>query len=243
MVASRHADVDDLNSRARQRLAAAGALGDEVVIGDRPFAVGDDVLATRNDYRVMIFNGTRATIIRIDADQRCIVVEDTRRRPLVIPFAYADAGHLTWGYASTLHKAQGATVNQTFLLADDTLYRERSYTGLSRGTEANDVYLAVPDDEQHGAPGIDDPIERLRKALNRSEAKSLALQDPLSPPSAAGRQIEQLTAPQRRLAPIVNRHRRVDSLVAEHHRLREPIAQPPELGRGIRRSLGIDPGL
>ena len=217
MVAVRRADVDDLNSRARQCLAAAGALGSHVVIGDRPFAVGDDVLATRNDYRIMIFNGTRATITRIDEDRQRIEAVDVHRRPLVIPFAYAEAGHLTWGYATTLHRAQGATVDQAFLLADDTLHRERSYSGLSRGAEANDVYLAVPDDEEHhGAPEVDDLIELLRQTVNRSEAKTLALQDLVSQLPATGSSIEQLRVERRRLAPIVNQAPRApfDALAA-----------------------------
>jgi conjugative relaxase-like TrwC/TraI family protein len=181
MVAARHHDVDDLNQRARQRLAAAGVLSDEVAIGERRFAVGDDVVATRNDYRIMIFNGTRATITRIDQDRRQIEAVDVHERPLMIPFVYAEAGHLTWGYAATLHKAQGATLDQTFLLADDTLHRERSYCGLSRGVQANDLYLAVPDDdEHHGAQEVDDLIERLRQTVTRSDAKTLALDDLLS---------------------------------------------------------------
>ncbi|MCA1842673.1 MAG: AAA family ATPase, partial [Actinobacteria bacterium] len=115
MLAARHADVDELNRRGRRQLAAAGALGSDVLIGDRPFAAGDDVLARRNDYRIMIFNGARATITRIDEDRRHIEAVDVHGHPLRIPFAYAEAGHLTWGYATTVHKAQGATVHQTFV--------------------------------------------------------------------------------------------------------------------------------
>ena len=188
-----------------------------MLIGDRLFAVGDDVLATRNDSRIMIFNGTRATITRIDEDRKRIEAVDVHRRPLVIPFAYAEAGHLTWGYATTLHRAQGATVDQAFLLADDTLHRERSYSGLSRGAEANDVYLAVPDDEEHhGAPEVDDLIELLRQTVNRSEAKTLALQDLVSRLPATGSSIEQLRVERRRLAPIVNQAPRApfDALAA-----------------------------
>ena len=52
---------------------------------------------------------------------------------LVAPFAYAEARHLTHGYATTIHKAQGATVDRCFVLADDTMTREHAYTALSRG--------------------------------------------------------------------------------------------------------------
>jgi conjugative relaxase-like TrwC/TraI family protein len=204
MVAARHHDVDDLNQRARQRLAAAGGLGDDVAIGERCFAVGDEILATRNDYRIMIFNGTRATITAIDEDGRRIEALDSGRRRLVIPFAYAEAGHLTWGYATTPHKAQGATLDQTFLLADDTLHRESSYSGMSRGTEANDLYVTAPDhEEHHGAFEVDVVIERLRHMVNRSDAKTLALDDLRSGPPVPSR-MRQLWDERRRLAPIIN---------------------------------------
>ena len=217
MVAARHRDVDDLNHRARHRLVQAGALGDDVTIGERRFAVGDDVLATRNDYRILVFNGTRATITAIDQGGRRIEAIDVHDRPLVIPFGYAEAGHLTWSYATTLHKAQGATVDQTFLLADDSLHRERSYSGLSRGTEANDLYLAVPEDEEHhGAPQVDDLIEQLRQTVNRSDAKTLALQDLLSARPRTTGAVDELRAERRRLAPIVNQapHPPFDALAA-----------------------------
>jgi hypothetical protein len=125
---------------------------------------------------------------------------------LVLPFTYAEAGDLTHGYATTLHKAQGATVDQTFVLADDTLHRERSYSSLSRGVEGNDLYLAVPeDDDHHGGPQDDDLIERLRQTVSRSDAKTLALDDLLAgrPPAVPG-PIDEARAERLRLAPIVN---------------------------------------
>jgi len=190
MVATRHRDVDDLNHRARRRLGDAGVLGPQLAIGERCFSVGDDILATRNDYRILVFNGTRATITSIDPNARRIEAVDPRGRPIAIPFTYAEAGDLTHGYATTLHRAQGATVDQTFVLADDSLHRERSYSSLSRGVEANELYLAVPEDDgHHGGPEDDDLIERLRQTVNHSDAKTLALDDLLSgrPPVARSR--------------------------------------------------------
>jgi hypothetical protein len=50
MYALRRSDVDDLNARARARLGAAGALGDErTEVAGRQFAVGDRVMTLRND--------------------------------------------------------------------------------------------------------------------------------------------------------------------------------------------------
>ena len=60
MVATRNTDVEELNRRARHHLATAGRLGtEEIVLGGRAFAIGDEVLATRNDYRLRVLNGNR----------------------------------------------------------------------------------------------------------------------------------------------------------------------------------------
>lgn len=42
----------------------------------------------------------------------------------------------------TFHKAQGATVGETFVLGTEGLNRERAYSGLLRGTDANYLYIA-----------------------------------------------------------------------------------------------------
>ena len=181
MVATRNADVEDLNRRARQHLATAGKLGrDEVVLGGRPFAVGDEVLATRNDYRLRVLNGNRATITRIDHRTGTIHARRGENPGYEIAFrrAYTEAGHLTHAYALTFHKAQGMTASATFVLADDTLDRQRAYTGLSRGTQHNALYLAEPpdrrDQERHAPEEVDSYVREARERLGRILAKSMA---------------------------------------------------------------------
>ncbi len=61
----------------------------------------------------------------------------TEGRTIDVPNKYLSAGHLTHGYATTVHKAQGATVDAALLLVNDKSYREAAYTGLSRGRVAN----------------------------------------------------------------------------------------------------------
>jgi len=245
MVAGRQADVDDLNGRARRRLAVAGVLGKEVRIGDRRFAVGDDVVATRNDYRIRLFNGSRATITGIDHEGRQIEAVDGRGRVLAIPFTYSEAGHLTWGYATTLHKAQGATVDQTFLLADDTLHRERSYSGLTRGVEANDLYLAVPEDEEHHSAPDDDLSERLRQTVKRSDAKTLALEDLGPRRTSTDTPSDAVRAAQRRPAQIVKRlTRRPDRRQTQwqDRAVGRDLGRHAHRGPGSGRDAGIDLG-
>lgn len=178
MVAGRRVDVEDLNRRARNLLRESGLLGaDHVVLGERPFAVGDDVLARRNDYRLGIFNGTRASIEELDTIRQQMTLAGTDGTRLVVPFDYAEAGHLAHGYATTVHKAQGATVDRCFILADDTLDREHAYTALSRGRHGNDLYVTTEDhrvEERHANEYFDDALATIRRGLGRSGAQHLA---------------------------------------------------------------------
>jgi ATP-dependent exoDNAse (exonuclease V) alpha subunit len=67
MLAGRRSQVNALNRLARQCLRQAGHLGtEEVIAGGRAFALGDDVIAGRNDYRLGLLNGTRATVTAVD---------------------------------------------------------------------------------------------------------------------------------------------------------------------------------
>lgn len=63
---------------------------------------------------------------------------------LELPTGYADAGHLDHGYALTAHRAQGATVDATFVLGSDDLSREWGYTALSRHRDEAHFYVSAP---------------------------------------------------------------------------------------------------
>ena len=193
MVAGRLADVDDLNRRARTVLRARGGLGpDRVVLAGRAFAEGDAVLVLRNDYRLGLLNGTHAAVDRIDVDRRHIVALTDNDERLVIPFGYVSDGRLTHGYATTIHKAQGATVDRCFVLVDETASREHAYTAVSRGRHGNDLFVVAADrrsEERHAAEVQPDPLDGLRAAVQRSSAQRFAL-DELQAGSTS--QLEQL---------------------------------------------------
>ncbi len=179
IVAAHLRAVDDLNVRARQLLQQEGQLNPDMVrIGRRAFTVGDVVLALRNNYRLDVLNGTRGIIERIDPQDRALEVLSDDGRHLSIPFDYAAAGDLTHGYATTIHKAQGATVDQCFVLVEETTTREHAYTALSRGRFGNSLYVTAPQkerDERH-APEVElDQLDRLRRSLGRSIRQGLAV--------------------------------------------------------------------
>jgi conjugative relaxase-like TrwC/TraI family protein len=182
MVALRRADVDDLNDRARTRLLQAGQLaGPTLEVGDIELQVGDRIVCLRNAARLGVVNGTRATITRIDPSRRAIHAEADDGTNVELPASYVEAGHVTHGYAITGHKAQGLTVDHTFVLGSAELYREWGYVALSRGRHTNRLYLCDSDhldDLLHHKPAEPDVDQaaRLTSRLRRSRA-----QQPVTP--------------------------------------------------------------
>jgi ATP-dependent exoDNAse (exonuclease V) alpha subunit len=179
MLAAHHRQVDALNERARQRMRAAARLVErELELGGRTYAVGDTVLALRNNYGQGLLNGTRGTISAIDERARRLAVTTDDGTSVTIPFAYAEAGSLTHGYAMTIHKAEGATVAIALVLADETMTREQLYTALSRGQQQNAIYLATDDlrtEVAHAIEATCEPIQVLVGIIARTEAKELAI--------------------------------------------------------------------
>ena len=71
-------------------------------------------------------------------------VSDRRDRAgdhVTLPAGYIAAGHVNHGYATTIHKAQGATCDTSLVSADDRLYHEAGYTALTRGRHQNQLYV------------------------------------------------------------------------------------------------------
>ncbi len=210
LLAVRRSDVDDLNGRARAYLQRAGDVaGPELVIDERPYQAGDDIVCLRNDRRLGVCNGTRATVEAVDPDAGTLTVRAEGRR-VVLPAVYLDDGNVAHGYATTIHKSQGATFDRGLLLGTDELYRERGYVGMSRGRQTNHLYLvgaAETDDAAgHGPPPkVRDPADAVQAALTHETDQRLAIDtgDPLA------------------LWPI-------DDLIAEKHRLGRVLADCPE---------------
>jgi conjugative relaxase-like TrwC/TraI family protein len=182
MIGLRHTDVADLNHRARTRMSAAGRLtGPPLQIGEDEFRAGDRIVCLRNNRTLGVVNGTRATIVRIHPSARTVEAVDDRGRPLTLPGGYLDAGHVTHGYAITGHKAQGLTLDHTYTLGTETLYREWGYVAMSRGRLTNQLYHGPAADHEetlHHLTHIEDrdDVASLTSRLRRTRAET-----PISP--------------------------------------------------------------
>jgi ATP-dependent exoDNAse (exonuclease V) alpha subunit len=183
MIALRRSDADELNHRARTKMLTAGQLtGPALVTSDAlELRAGDRIVCLRNDRRLGVVNGTRATITRIDLAARTVEAVDDRGRRMSLPVDYLDAGHVVHGYAITGHKAQGLTCDHTYVLGTESLYREWGYVAMSRGRQSNQLYHGPgldDDDELHHPVHIDhsDEVATLAGHLRRTRAET-----PVSP--------------------------------------------------------------
>jgi conjugative relaxase-like TrwC/TraI family protein len=199
MLTSARAVAADLNQRARRLLRAEGAISRQFLeVAGHDFAIGDHVMTVRNDYRHGLLNGQRGTVIAIGHFSRTLTVAFGTDDTKTIPATYLDQGHLDHAYAMTIHKAQGLTCDVALVLADERLHREAAYTALTRGRQENHLYLAsAPDEHTHDWHDHDDERHTLRRALQRSEQQTLAIDQRTRPsPSAAHGQRPEPTEPE-----------------------------------------------
>ena len=85
----------------------------------------------------------------------------------------------TWRTAmsSTIHKAQGATVDRGFVLGSEACYREAGYVAMSRARAGTDVYVVTRERSKTGHPASRAPdLGQFVEALSSSRAKTLALE-------------------------------------------------------------------
>ena len=158
-------EVSALNLAARQQMRKADALGEDVSIetthGRREFASGDRVMFLRNDRNLGVKNGSLGTVEAISANHVAVCMDDGRR-VTIGGETYKDFDH---GYASTIHKSQGVTIDRAHVLATPGLDRHAAYVALSRHKVRVDLH--------YGRDDFADPA-RLARTLARERHKDMA---------------------------------------------------------------------
>lgn len=136
LLAYTRADVAELNRLARETLRAAGMLGPdnavETTTGERAFAVGDRLMFLRNERSLGVKNGTLGTLAALDRSSIGVRLDDGRN----LRFHRKEYADLTHGYAATIHKMQGATVDRAYVLASRYMDRHAAYVAMSRHRDA-----------------------------------------------------------------------------------------------------------
>lgn len=153
-LAHRRVDVRAINDAIRQGLQAEGVLAKgsgndatndagqtdgeivcQTVNGRRAFAAGDRIVLLRNDRALAVKNGMLGTVESVEPDALHLRLDGssggqkTGRRLTIRPKDYHSLDH---GYATTIHKAQGATVDRSFVMASATMDRHLTYVAMTR---------------------------------------------------------------------------------------------------------------
>ncbi|MFE0063083.1 MobF family relaxase [Streptomyces sp. NPDC059003] len=143
--------VTALNQRAQAWLAAAGRLDTRRA---RPLREGlsahvGDLVVTRDNARHLLTRGTRDfvkngdvwTVTGLLDNGEMLLTHTEHRGRIHLPAAYADTA-LDLGYATSVHRAQGITVETSHNLASARTSRESAYVQLTRATRTNRLYVA-----------------------------------------------------------------------------------------------------
>ena len=161
MLAHLRKDVHRLNQMARDVLIARGVIetGEKFRTeeGDRFFAAGDQIVFLRNDRDLNVKNGMIGRVVEASEGRFVAEVEDSvqTRRIEVNQKTYRNVDH---GYATTIHKSQGATVDQVKVLATLSLDRHLTYVAMTRHREDVKLYHGGLSFAQNG--GLTDVLSK-----------------------------------------------------------------------------------
>lgn len=159
VLAHTNRDVHRLNEALRKVMREEGALGAarsfRTERGMREFAAGDRIIFLENarflepraggNNPQYVRNGMFGTVVstgnafrapllsvRLDSGSEIVLSEDSYR-------------NIDHGYAVTIHKSQGATVDRTFVLASGMMDRHLTYVSMTRHRHRADLYAARED--------------------------------------------------------------------------------------------------
>ena len=128
-------------------------LGEDIYVdtcrGKRQFATGDRIYFLRNEKSLNVKNGSLGTVI--DIHHNTFTVElDTHNTPAAqhnqekrrVQFHLSDYNDIDHGYAATIHKSQGSTVDRSLVLASKHFDRHTTYVALSRHRDSAELFYA-----------------------------------------------------------------------------------------------------
>jgi ATP-dependent exoDNAse (exonuclease V) alpha subunit len=141
MIAATREDVGLVNRLARSLLIERGELGLSLRDAqNREWAMGDRILFTRNSRLHAVRNGQLGTVQDVRIGQYGLELK-VRLDNGEIREIGEDYPHIDYGYAITVHKAQGVTVERAHVLLHESMStKEWSYVAVSRAREQTKLY-------------------------------------------------------------------------------------------------------
>lgn len=178
MIAGTNEEVAALNHRARTDLITAGHVDPSVRVQlhDGNHVSTGDTIVTRENHRRLRMNRGKDFVANSDlwtvlatTPDGALKVKSLRHGGIVtLPASYV-ADHVELGYAATINRVQGMTVDTTHVLLDpDQNTREQLYVALTRGRANNRAYVVSEELDVDGTGHVHDHIgTSIRHALTR----------------------------------------------------------------------------
>lgn len=162
-------DVRRLNELAREKLVERKIVEPGHAFrtedGVRMFAAGDQIVFLKNEGALGVKNGMLARVVAASPGRLLAEVgEDHHRRRVDVEQRFYN--NIDHGYATTVHKSQGATVDRVKVLASLSLDRHLTYVAMTRHREDLTLYYGCRSFEKAGG---------LIPVLSRANAKETTL--------------------------------------------------------------------
>lgn len=172
MIASTNETVGKLNDLAQAHAMERGHVHPEhgsVLLHNEARAHVGDVVVTRQNARRLtvnsgqdfVKNGDLWRVAQVHDNGAMTVQHLEHGGKVTLPAAYA-AQSVELGYAATIHRAQGATVDTAHALVDSSTDRAGAYVALTRGRESNTLYVSLGDGQKR-----DEVLEQIASAYER----------------------------------------------------------------------------
>jgi conjugative relaxase-like TrwC/TraI family protein len=145
----RRANVAELNRLARERMVADGQVaGPELTApGGAHYAAGDRIVTLAPSGQGQIVTSERGTVRSVDLEAPILQVEMEDGRLERLERDQIGETNLAHGYATTVHRSQGATATTAHVFEDGG-GRELAYVAMSRAREESHVYVVADDLDQ-----------------------------------------------------------------------------------------------
>ena len=148
-MAHRRADVRAINDAIRAELQDrgelaqgedAGALTFQTNDGKREFAPGDRIVFLENNRDLGVKNGMLGTVDHVEPGRIIATLDGRGGDSVSVPMG--DYQAIDHGYATTIHKNQGATVDRAYVMASGTMDRHLTYVAMTRHRDGVQLYAA-----------------------------------------------------------------------------------------------------
>ncbi|EFJ78198.1 conjugative relaxase domain protein [Rothia dentocariosa M567] len=206
MIASTNETVTRLNDLAQAHAIEHGQVntgtGAVALHNSSRAHVGDTIVTRKNARRLIVNsgqdfvkNGDLWRVTGLHDDGRITAQHTGHGGKVTLPASYVEQS-VELGYAATIHRAQGSTVDTAHALVDASTDRAGAYVALTRGRENNQLYVSLADGEKR-----DDVLDRITGAYERD----LTVHET----------VDQLRAEHRNIASLIAQHEDISELAVQ----------------------------